>query len=289
MLKNNFLSFFLFSLLVVTGLNSNQVEAKTITLRDLPNPFTFFRPIEGDSFTMGRRGLKQTRVTLSSFSIMAREVTQLQWFLIMKSNPSEHNGSEDCPNHLTWHYQSSAYSELCPDLPVTNVSWNDVQRFIKKLNQTNGLTGCKGTPRDPIGCYRLPTYAEWEYAARAGTSTAHSFGGENVDILLGHYAWYRDNSGGVPHPVGKKRPNPWGLYDMHGNVEEWVQDNYTRNPPGGTDPLFRDNPRLKGLMARHCGGSWWNSANGVTSFSCNAMGLTDKSSKHGFRLVQQTQ
>ncbi len=102
------------------------------------------------------------------------------------------------------------------NLPVEFVSWNDVQNFIKKLNDKEG--GNK---------YRLPTEAEWEYAARAGTTTRYSFGDD--ESKLGDYAWYDSNSNLKQHDVGQKKPNPWGLYDMEGNVREWVQDKYHGN------------------------------------------------------------
>src|SRR5712692_4416191 len=100
-----------------------------------------------------------------------------------------------------------------PNRPVENVSWDDVQEFIRRLNGREGGT-----------TYRLPTEAEWEYAARAGTMTQWSFGDD--ESQLGRYAWYGDNDAGETHPVGQLQPNPWGLYDMHGNVWEWVQDSY---------------------------------------------------------------
>jgi len=119
------------------------------------------------------------------------EVTQKQWREIMGDNPSYFTGYDN--------------------LPVEQVSWDDVQEFIKKLNEKEGTNK-----------YRLPSEAEWEYAARAGTTTRYSFG--DLESKLGDYAWYGDNSGGKTHPVGQKKPNSWGLYDMHGNVWEWVQD-----------------------------------------------------------------
>ncbi|MDR3212512.1 MAG: formylglycine-generating enzyme family protein [Azoarcus sp.] len=144
------------------------------------------------------------------------EVTQTQWEAVMGTRPSAFKGD---------------------DLPVENVSWNDAQEFIRRLN------ALENTDK-----YRLPTEAEWEYAARAGTMTKFSFDAAHA----GEYAWYWDNAGGAPHPVGQKLPNPLGLHDMHGNVWEWVQDwygedGYARllalspgNPLRGTTSLLKD-------------------------------------------------
>jgi formylglycine-generating enzyme required for sulfatase activity len=120
------------------------------------------------------------------------EVTQGQWVAVMGTNPS--------------HFQGNTA------LPVESVSWDDVQQFISRLS-----TRERGT-----AFYRLPTEAEWEYAARAGSTTVYSFGNSASD--LGRYAWYQRNSSNKTHPVGQLQPNAWKLYDMHGNVWEWVQD-----------------------------------------------------------------
>ena len=101
------------------------------------------------------------------------------------------------------------------NLPVESVWWSDVNAFIKKLNKMEGQD-----------TYRLPTEAEWEYAARAGSTSSYSFG--NDPQQLKRYAWYKDNSGAKTHPVGQLQPNAWGLFDIHGNVWEWVQDWYGR-------------------------------------------------------------
>jgi formylglycine-generating enzyme required for sulfatase activity len=119
-------------------------------------------------------------------------VTQMEWKEVMGSDPSCFEGD---------------------DRPVECVSWKDVLDFIRKLNENEGT-----------GKYRLPTEDEWEYACRAGTTTRYSFG--DADSELGEYAWYYRNSGHGTHPVGQKKPNPWGLYDMHGNVWEWCYYRY---------------------------------------------------------------
>jgi formylglycine-generating enzyme required for sulfatase activity len=129
---------------------------------------------------------RRVRIT-KEFEAGIYEVTQAQWVSIMKSNPSHFNG---------------------PDLPVEQVSWNDVQEFLAKLNALHDGYN-----------YRLPSEAEWEYAARAGSNELRSGS-------LDEIAWYGGNSGSHTHPVGQKRPNEWGLYDTIGNVWEWVQDWY---------------------------------------------------------------
>jgi formylglycine-generating enzyme required for sulfatase activity len=136
------------------------------------------------------------RVTISKpFYLGKYEVTQGQWQAVMGSNPSSFTGD--------------------PQLPVESVTWDEVQEFIRKLNTREGGRGYE---------YRLPSEAQWEYAARAGSMTAYSFG-DNAS-QLGDYAWYDANAGSKTHPVGQKRANAWGLYDMQGNVGEWVQDWY---------------------------------------------------------------
>ena len=115
-------------------------------------------------------------------------VTQQQWEAVMGSNPSNFKGG---------------------NLPVEMVSWDDAQIFIQKLNQLSGKKH-----------YRLSTEEEWEYACRAGSTSEYYFGDD--ESQLGEYAWYKDNSGATTHPVGQKKPNGWGLYDMAGNVFEWT-------------------------------------------------------------------
>ncbi len=143
-------------------------------------------------------------VEIRPFRMMTTEVTQKMWVEVMGSNPSNFKGD---------------------DLPVEQVSWNDCQDFIKKLNQ-----------RDPGKGYRLPSEAEWEYACRAGTTTTYNLGDSESD--LGRGAWHNSNSGSKTHPVGQKTPNTWGLYDLHGNVwelcEDWYHGSYTGAPSDGS-------------------------------------------------------
>jgi formylglycine-generating enzyme required for sulfatase activity len=156
----------------------------------------------------------QTTVILSrSFWIGQYEVTQGEYLAIMNTNSSPFPG----------------------DLrrPVTSVSWPDATNYCARLTQRELAAG-----RIPSGShFRLPTEAEWECAARAGTSTRFSYGDDPGYTNLTDHAWYILNSGFMPHPVGQKLPNPWGLYDMEGNAVEWCQD-WAGFMPGGvqTDP-----------------------------------------------------
>ena len=184
--------------------------------------------VEGGTFTMGATPEQGSdayddespahKVTLFSFSIGKYEVTQEEWEAVMGSNPSSFKGAK---------------------LPVEKVSWNDCQEFIRRLNQMTGKS------------FRLPTEAEWEFAARGGNRSNHyKYSGSNN---LSSVAWYGDNSGSKTHPVGQKSPNELGLYDMSGNVYEWCADWYgdysssaQTNPKGPSNASSRVNR----------GGSW---------------------------------
>jgi len=158
------------------------------------------------------------------------------------------------------------------DLPVEQVSWNEAQDFIKKFNDKEG--GNK---------YRLPSEAEWEYVARAGTSTRFSFGDD--ESMLGDYAWYSTNSGNKTHNVGQKKPNPWGLYDIHGNVWDWMQDEYHNsynNAPTDESSWESGNSPIR--VAR---GGNWNSSSSLCRSADRHYVDQDNSNNHlGFHLVR---
>jgi formylglycine-generating enzyme required for sulfatase activity len=186
--------------------------------------------IPSGSFTMGSNFGRESEkpphhVEISqSFYLHKTEVTQGQWKKVMGDTPS-------------------SFKECGDDCPVEQVSWDDVKEFIKKLNVMESTDK-----------YRLPTEAEWEYAYRAEKTTEFSFGDDASN--LGEYAWYDGNSKAATHRVSAKKPNPWGLYDMHGNVWEWVEDDwhdwYDGAPVG--EQAWVDNPRDARRVIR--GGSW---------------------------------
>ena len=188
-------------------------------------------------------------VTISRpFYLGKYPVMQAQWEEVMGNNPSRFKGA---------------------DRPVENVSWEEAQAFIAKLNASEGHDR-----------YRLPTEAEWEYACRAGSETKYSFGDDAGE--LGKYAWYSGNSGRKTHPVGQKQPNIWGLYDMHGNVEEWVQEWKGEYSAGAAvDPQGPEAGERRVLR----GGSWNYGAEGCRSAHRIRFRPGYRADYYGFRLA----
>jgi formylglycine-generating enzyme required for sulfatase activity len=247
---------------VIGGILSVMMAAWFL-LKSLPPPQTFtnsigmaFVRIPVGEYTRGsidgpddEQPVHTIRIS-QPFYLGKYEVTQAQWEAVMGNNPSHFTGNQN--------------------RPVGNVSWNDVQEFIRALNtKEHGIK------------HRLPTEAEWEYAARAGTKTAYSFGDNASE--LDKYGWYNDNSKSETHPVGQLKPNAWGLYDMHGNVWEWVQDRYTpyissstQDPQGpslGFDRVFR-------------GGEWGSDAVYCRSANRGKAPASFRDRALGFHLLQ---
>jgi len=155
------------------------------------------------------------------------EVKQGEYEAVMGDNPSWFNGVRQVRDPESETEIDVDYTD--PNRPVETVSWDDATAYCAALTERERLAG-----RIAANCvYRLPTEAEWEYACRGWTSTRFSYGDDPGYTNLTNYAWYYDNSEGQTHPVGEKLPNPWGLYDMHGNVWEWCQDWWADRLPGG--------------------------------------------------------
>ena len=207
-----------------------------------------------DQYEQARFMTPVHQVILPGFDIGAYEVTQAQYFAVMGTNPSAFNGPGNENN------------------PVEQVSWYEARAFCTALSAMTGRT------------FTLPSEAQWEYACRAGTTTLYSYG--SSDALLGNYAWWNSNSESQTHPVGTKLPNPWGLYDMHGNVWEWCLDswhtNYDKAPKDGSawEPNTGDYRILRG-------GSWTN----LSPWEFQSMARTQynfpdyKNSAFGFRVI----
>ena len=240
--------------------NSSANAAQTATRsRDaiLQNLINNMVRVEGGTFTMGATSEQGSddmdsekpthQVTLSSFSIGKYEVTQEEWEAVMGNNPSFYKGFKQ---------------------PVERVSWNDCQAFIRKLNELTGRN------------FRLPTEAEWEFAARGGTKgIGYKYAGSDN---LGSVAWYAGNRGSTPHNVGQKFPNELGLYDMSGNVSEWCADWY-----GDYSSYAQTNPQgpSSGSDRVQRGGSWIESA--VSCRVSYRYGYSPSTQMHdiGFRLA----
>lgn len=226
--------------------------APPVSPRSFNEPLTGmeFLPVPAGCFQMGTSTAETDemplrQVCLDGFFIGKYEVTQGQWLQIMENNPS-------------------FFSSCGNNCPVDNVSWNDVQEFVGKLNSQNGRN------------YRLLTEAEWEYACQSGGKSERFCGGADVDSV----AWYDRNSNSKSHPVGEKRPNGLGIYDMSGNVWEWVSDLYQ-------SPLSSQNVEgaLAGSKRVMRGGSWYNDAKNVRALNRGGDGREHRSINLGFRIA----
>ncbi len=191
-------------------------------------------------------------ILTTSFKMGVHEVTQAQYEQVMGVNPSEFKGANN---------------------PVETVSWDDAVEFCRRLSDLPAEKAAGNV-------YRLPTEAEWEYACRAGTTTMYSFGDDESELK--QYGWFFDNPDSKTHPVGSKQPNAWGLYDMHGNVEEWCQDRCGDYPRGSvTDPSGGTSGSVR--MIR--GGSWCRTAKGCRSAKRYGSRPSARYYGSGFRVV----
>jgi formylglycine-generating enzyme required for sulfatase activity len=200
----------------------------------------------------------QHKVTIARpFYMGITEVTQAQWRAVMNTQPWKHMG----------------YGKAGDDHPASYVNWHEATAFCVTLSKKTGKT------------VRLPTEAEWEYACRARTTTAYSFGDDAAE--LGEFGWYRRNAylkeEKFPHPVGGKKPNAWGLHDMHGNVYEWCSDPYTDSyrEPGADAPKEEEARKLRVIRS----GSWVVVPQECRSASRVGIDPTGSASDAGFRVV----
>ena len=242
------------------GYNMEKTESKVVCKEIFTVNGVFFTMIkvEDGTFSMGATSEQGSdvysdekpvhNVTLSDYYIGETEVTQELWTAVMGSNPSSFSNN--------------------PQRPVEQVSWNDCQEFIKKLNELTGKN------------FRLPTEAEWEYAARGGNkSQGYKYSGSNTIVDV---AWYYDNSSSQTHDVKTKQANELGIYDMSGNVWEWCQDWY-----GDYSSSSQTNPTGPSSGSRRVnrGGSWGYIARGCRVSNRSNSTPDDRGSSLGLRLV----
>ncbi len=237
------------------------LRERLVTLAD-GTPFTFVE-IPAGRFVMGSADDEAGRardegprreVTLSRpYWLGKYETTQAQWRAVMPENPATFQD-----------YATSAAH------PVEGVSWPDVQQYLARLNARG------------VGRFRLPTEAEWEYAARAGTSGRFPWGNDASYRELPQHAWFYSRAEGRSHPVGGKKPNPWGLYDLFGGVWEWCEDWYGPYPPG---PAVDPRGPAEGIARCIRGGSWFNEPEALRPANRHRHPPDSRQTNLGFRLV----
>lgn len=244
-----------------------------------PTHLAEYVTVKAGSFQMGSPANEANRSydeTLHSvqltqdFEIQQTEVTQAQWVAVMGCNPSQFSKLENCPNE----HQVVSGVGVCPHHPVESVSWDQAIEFISKLNKNEATY-----------FYRLPTEAEWEFAARGGTQTAFAFGNDVLE--LEKFGWYQANSSNQSQRVGSKLANQFGLFDMHGNVGEWVQDIYalysTEDLIDPTGPVYNPNIPDNRLFR---GGCWNCRASRLRSAARMLLAPQVSANVIGFRLVR---
>lgn len=253
-----------------TNVNTNELSKNGMAL------------IPAGSFSLGNTGSYEgeydekppvTIIISKPFRMSKCEITQKQYKAVMSNNPSKFIGE---------------------NLPVEQVSWYDALDFCNALSKSEGLTPCYTINGTNVTCdfeangYRLPTEAEWEYAAKAGTTTDFYSGKltysgiSPLDPNLDKIAWYTANSKNTTHPVGQKAPNGFGLYDMSGNVWEWCWDRYNSYPSEATKDYQGSET---GSYRVYRGGGWRNAAWYCRSTNRDRNYIDGKSNNLGFRVV----
>jgi formylglycine-generating enzyme required for sulfatase activity len=237
-------------------LEKTTISPSAVSLHTFTEPTTGmqFLPVPGGCFQMGDNNgdadeKPAHQVCLDDYYIGKYEVTQGQWLKLMGSSPS-------------------FFSSCGENCPVESVNWNETQAFISKLNSLNGRT------------YRLLTEAEWEYACRSGGKNERYCGGDDVNAI----AWLDKNSQSQPHPVGAKQPNALGIYDMSGNIWEWVSDFYLKNYYSNAPQNNPEGPATgpKRVMR---GGSWYNDLRNVRARIRSGDEPDHRSINLGFRVA----
>lgn len=246
--------------LVRKALNPNDSGGLPKRIRNsLGMEFILLKPFELENdeiryhrFNMGTANQPYFVSLTQPYYLQTTQVTQGQWRVVMGQNPSKFQGDD-------WQ-------------PVEQISWDEIAPFIQRLNMLNE------------GFYRLPSEAEWEYACRTGNDHLYCFG--DAEEQLGSHAWYDANAQGRPHAVGMKRPSAWGLYDMHGNVWEWVADRFGAYPGGELiDPKGPDRGNSRVMR----GGSWSLGASYCKTKSRNYEASSYRASNLGVRLLLEAQ
>jgi formylglycine-generating enzyme required for sulfatase activity len=229
-----------------------------------------------------RRHVKITK----PFYLGMYQVTQGEYEKVMGINPSSYTGKqvdastfkpalpENEVRYRTGNRNRTAGMDTSRH-PVETVNWDDAMEFCRRLS---AIPAERAAGR----VYRLPTEAEWEYACRAGTTTRWYYGDDEAGLQ--EYAWFSMNSGKMTHPVGGKRPNRWGLFDMHGNVYQWCADWYSTDYYAHSPPSDPTGPTVGFLRAQR-GGFWNGNASFCRSAYRNTYGLTFRGLSTGFRVV----
>ena len=259
--------------IVAAMLFCTPVSAQGVKLKTFTNSIGMkLIGIPAGTFTMGDDA--GVAVTLTQgFSLGKTEVTWGEWQQVMGK-----------------FFQGQKYDVASKDFPASQITWDEAIEFCKKLTATEHKNG-----KLPAGeSYRLPTEAEWEYACRAGTTTEYSFGDDKSKLV--EYAWYDYSVSLVgeqyAHKVGLKKPNPWGLYDMHGNVWEWCSDWYGEKISGGTGPAGPEESSARGMRS----GSWVldedccsSTSGGIGDPDVRSIGFTNPADRYndlGFRVAR---